>query len=470
MLAITRLIHEAIVKEFRGKSRFSLLHWLLLLILLTLSSCDIGPQAQVGYKPPFLPVIFSLDASGAISVEGDASISTFIGDFSVNAGGFASLATATPTPEKLTIIIRHLKNKQAIDSVYTLNTSEEEVSVTTDGLTQITVTSHQVFIDATKSVIKSIKIKDVRPLIYSLGDANTHFGSSLSWSPDGKFIAVTDLNNVQIFSTRDDSQVLTLSGDMSDTLSPSAVSWSPNGKYIAVASNDNQIYIFDATTGGKAQKYPVPVGVLGPLDWSPDSRFIAYSDLIALRTDIVDAFTGKRITSHEGILAFNASCAWSPDETYMVVTSQDGATQVWDTHTGQTVASFAGKWAGCLSPDSKHIVSLSQTGAFHIFDTFTGKNDHVFKRKSKFESVSWSPDGKRILSLSGLDSSSALSVEIWNAQTGNTIVTYPYPYETFQYNGKTEQYIISDAHWSPDGTQVAILFRNEVTIQSGTGG
>lgn len=445
---------------------------ILFCLLFSLSACDGSPDAQVSYKPPFAPVTLSINNQGNISIEGDTSITTPIGDFSVSAGGYTASQQATPTPEKLTLIIRHSKNGQVVDSVYSLATSDQEVSITTDGLTQITITSHQVFIDATKSIIKRITLKDVRPLVYSLGE---DIGGSLAWSPDGKLVAVSDTvgEKIQIFRASDASPVLTLDSTSSLVFLPTIIAWSPDGKYIASSSDEHQISIFNATTGDEVQQYDDHLGSQGVsflLAWSPDSKYLVLSGENNSKpvyvTNVFDAFTGRQLVSHEGA-SESSPCTWTSDGKNIMTTSIDGTTQIWNAFTGQNLYTFSGMYAACLSPNGKQIASLSQDDSIHIVDAFSGKNEHLYRGKGAF--FVWSSDNTRIMSWNLTDKNKPAEVpfvEIWNAQTGNTIVTYRYPYKTFTYNGQTYADTITDAQWSPNGNQIAILFDNEVTIQN----
>lgn len=464
---------------------------LVILLLMTLvstialSACD-DVSAQINYKPPFLPIVFSLHDNGTISVAGDASVVTPIGDFEVEAGGYTAEATATPPPDSLVLIIRHIKSGKAVDTVYDIAANGEELAITTDGLTQINVTAHQVFIDATKSKIKSITFKDTRPLQYSLGDPSEHYGVRLDWSPDGNLMAVTDTSTIQVFDTHTAQTVKSLSNGQ-DNFAPLLVAWSHDGKYLASETSDRQIYVFDAKSGAVAQHYADPTGssgLLTSLAWSPDNRYLADSyvpdstTFLGTATVVFEAHTGKVIATHPGFIT-TPHCNWSPDGKYLVTddrNSDGDSTQVWNALSAlyTPVHTFSDSGNPCYSPNGTRIAVASYTGDIHLLNTATWKQAADFQGHDAtqiFQFV-WSPDGTRIMSAKLGDDSNKVgsSVEVWNAKTGATIVTYRFPYQTYQSDNKTYSYQLSDAEWSPNSQSVATLFINTVKIQPGSAG
>ncbi len=58
--------------------------------------------------------------------------------------------------------------------------------------------------------------------------------------------------------------------------------------------------------------------------------------------------------------------------------------------------------------------------------------------------MAWSPDGKRIASASGVEGEGDYTVQVWDASTGKTLLTY---------TGHTEA--VHAVAWSPDGSRIA---------------
>lgn len=129
----------------------------LIVMLSFLSACG-SPHISgaASYQPPFLPLSFSIDTTGAISIQGNLSLVTPLGTFSISASVSNQLASEA---DKLILVIRHKDNKVIVDTAYKIQTGQDEVSVVTNGRTTIDVTQHKVFIDASHGSIQTIQIK-----------------------------------------------------------------------------------------------------------------------------------------------------------------------------------------------------------------------------------------------------------------------------------------------------------------------
>src|SRR5437588_3683617 len=121
------------------------------------SSCGATGSAGVSYTPPFVPVTFSIDSSGNISVHVAASIVTELGTFSVSGGASASLKADDGT---LLVTIRHIQNGSLVDTVYKIQTGQVTVTVVVNGKTTIQITNRSVLIDASQGNIQSIEVKN----------------------------------------------------------------------------------------------------------------------------------------------------------------------------------------------------------------------------------------------------------------------------------------------------------------------
>ncbi len=122
-------------------------------------------------QPPIAPITFSIDTNGVISVHGDATAVTPLGEFSLEAGAFK---TIKPGSSSILVVIRHTRDGQEIDAAYTVDSSEQ-LSVTLDGHIQLTITNRKVFIDASAGKVRSIKIATAG----SAGSGNTHAGGNV---------------------------------------------------------------------------------------------------------------------------------------------------------------------------------------------------------------------------------------------------------------------------------------------------
>lgn len=152
------------------------------------------------------------------------------------------------------------------------------------------------------------------------------------------------------------------------------------------------------------------------------------------------------------------SVAWSPDGRYLASGSTDGSVQVWEALTGRPILSYRGhqRWLKLgavqavawmpitqaqLSLPHYSIISASLDGTVQLWDASTGVTLLTYKNHDGqgVYAAAWSPDGQSIAS-AGADS----SVQVWSAADGRLIYTY-----------RGHQGIIVAVAWSPDGAQVA---------------
>ena len=203
-----------------------------------------------------------------------------------------------------------------------------------------------------------------------------------------------------------------------------SVTWSPNGKYIAYGGYDRLVQVIDAASGNVLNTYKeVLDDPVFALTWSPDSRYIASAARIievwpALRT----AKAGTEYTGHR--IPVNAA-AWSPDGRYIASAAEN--VQVWDAKTGKRISLYAGHTGQvntvAWSPDGKYLASAGTDNTVRIWKPFQTQ-DTLFtysKHTDQINSISWSLDGKYIASAGDAKD---MTVYVWDAHNGKTIYSY----------------------------------------------
>ncbi len=196
------------------------------------------------------------------------------------------------------------------------------------------------------------------------------------------------------------------------------------------------------------------------LAWSPDGkRVVTASD--DYTAQVWDATTGRNAIIYHGHSSYVEGVAWSPNKPLIVSGGADGTAQIWDATTGSHIYTYQGHiytyqgsayqnhaWVNRVgwSPDGKFIVSCDQTSdssriaTVQIWEATTGKTLITYRGHTNgVYAVAWSPDGSRIAS-AGYDG----TLHIWEITAGNTITTY---------HGSAFLFGLS---WSPDGKYVAL--------------
>jgi tricorn protease len=219
-------------------------------------------------------------------------------------------------------------------------------------------------------------------------------GGSFGLSPGGERVLVEARG-----------EILNLPADEGDGLNLTRTSgsrekngaWSPDGRHVAFVSDqsgEEQLYLVDqrgagpwrAVTDGDFAFMRQPV-------WSPDSKHLLFSDKY-MRLHLVDAAAGKTtvIASGEyddawerwGIMDY----VWSPDSRWIAYTEQTQAMNeaIWlyDTKTGKAhkvTDDMTNDWSPSFSADGKHLYFLSN----RTFNPVMGRQDqnHVFLKMAR---------------------------------------------------------------------------------------
>ena len=229
-------------------------------------------------------------------------------------------------------------------------------------------------------------------------------------SPDQKYMVVRGDNDSQLeileVGSSEPLAQMNYEGDLR------WVDYSPNGRYLALTTEDT-IQIWKSFTGEEVTQ----ITLNGNVDFtyfSPDSQYVVLTYRDGL-TEIWEAASGREITRalHDGDVY---SVSFSPDGKSVVTGSQDGIATVWELSSRQEVARVtheAGVRAVAFSPDGKYVVStvcqsseetergvLCLESHVRVWEALTGREVTQMIQEMMVTGVSFSPDGKYLISAS----------------------------------------------------------------------
>lgn len=323
--------------------------------------------------------------------------------------------------------------------------------------------------------------------------AETYVGS-ISWAPGGKRLVVGYRKHVAAIMDAASGDVLmeldprkesvvdrrfTIKADtnmLRDNWCP--VSWSPDGKYVAVCHYLN-VFIFDASTGkllkmrsserGKdfdperrwnpilprdaagntgSDSWREVLSYVTGLVWSKDSKKLAIAD--ANGVHVVDIASGKELYTYEPMRHKTYSVSWSADGSKLAAISFNFSEKfkslhIWNAETGKTIRELKGIKHAVWSPDSKYL-AFDRHHGIEIYDPVSDKVRNEIATRDDFPLFYWSPDGK---SLAVSDSEDI--VVIVDAASGKKVTSYR------SEKGKDfEDVFPAVFSWSPDGRSIAL--------------
>lgn len=264
---------------------------------------------------------------------------------------------------------------------------------------------------------------------------------SLSWSPDGKFIASAGHDKTVHVWEATTGQVSSVYREHTNEIW--SVMWSPNGTYIASAGADKLLKVWDVSSNRTIATHAEHQKTMRAVSWSPDSTAIASAgdDTIVHIWDFLKArFQAPYSQHNERVLCL----AWSPNNKYIASGGNDCTIRVWDALTSAYCTLFRGHTdkitSIAWSPDSTHIASASDDGTIQVWQATTGQPTALYNDHSQtVAAVAWSPDGQYIVS-----GSWDKTVRIWDRRQNICIHVY---------KGHTAW--INAVAWSPAGQYIA---------------
>jgi WD40 repeat protein len=280
---------------------------------------------------------------------------------------------------------------------------------------------------------------------------------SLSFTPDGKYLAVGDFNGeTRILQVEDWQQIRLLSKHLWQTVA-SAVS--PDSQKIVTSDLDGIIKLWDINTGECLWSQKSHKDWIWALSFHPNGEMIASgSDDATIK---LWSLQGDCLEIIKGHASWVLSVAFSPDGKILASSSHDRTIKIWDVCTKSCLNTFIGSeggiWTVAFSPDGKTLASCSTEKVIRLWDVQTGecvKKLHGHQKEIKV--LAFSPDGKTIVSAS-FDK----TVKFWDVATGACRATglgHPSAIRTIAYSPNNKLVATGDHDqmlkiWNPQNGQ-----------------
>jgi WD40 repeat protein len=242
---------------------------------------------------------------------------------------------------------------------------------------------------------------------------------SVAFSPDGNFLATSDISDeIHVWRMLDSQPISTLK---SCTSWIKSVVFSSDGQTLISSSEDQTVKLWNIRTGQLVETLQGHTGATWCVASTTDGHILASSGEDQT-IKLWDLRTGQLLTTLQGHTDWVLSLAFSPDNQQLASGSHDQTIKLWDLRTEKVLATLSGHrgWiaAVAFSPDGQLLASGSADRTVRLWNLRTQQWRVLAEYSHPVTSISLSPNGQLLAS-----ASEDASVKIWDVRSGHCVNT-----------------------------------------------
>lgn len=263
-----------------------------------------------------------------------------------------------------------------------------------------------------------LAIPDIKPQVPVVSPV-----TSISFSPDGRVMAVGGYKDVRLVDPVSGRIVATLTGHAGVV---EAICFSPDGRLLAaaggLAQRMGEIKIWDVRSLRLVRTLTGHTDGIYAAAFSPDGKLIA-SGSYDYQVKLWEVETGRELLTLKDHTDAVFSVAFSPDGKRLASGAQDRTVKVWDPATGQRLYTLGGSLGTvttiAFNPSGNQLASAGEDRIIRVWnleDKGGTLAQSIYAHEDTILCLAYSPDGKRLIS-----TSADRTIKIWDPSTSTAI-------------------------------------------------